>query len=149
MTDLRSETLEALRRYAVRYQESSHHFATWMRLPTTDGVALGEILWAENAGDPLSAARLRLRIGLTSGATNALVNRLEERGLVRRSRESTDRRIVSLRVTETARRQSSGFLGSRAEELDAALADYDSATLTTIRDFLDRFAGILPIGESA
>lgn len=41
MTDLRSQTLEALRHYAVRYQESALHFAAWMELPTSDGVALG------------------------------------------------------------------------------------------------------------
>ncbi|MBO9039029.1 MULTISPECIES: MarR family winged helix-turn-helix transcriptional regulator [Curtobacterium] len=144
MTDLRSQTLEALRHYAVRYQESALHFAAWMELPTSDGVALGEILWAENEGEPMTGTRLARRIGMTSGAANALVNRLEERGLIERSRESTDRRIVTLRVTELTRERSSGFLGARAAELDAALASYDDATLTVVRDFLLRFAAVLP-----
>ncbi|MDD1384107.1 MULTISPECIES: MarR family winged helix-turn-helix transcriptional regulator [Curtobacterium] len=144
MTDLRSQTLEALRRYAVRYQESALRFAAWMELPTSDGVALGEILWAETEGEPMTGTRLARRIGMTSGAANALVNRLEERGLIMRSRESADRRVVTLRVTELTRERSSGFLGSRAAELDEAIGSYDDDTLTVVRDFLLRFAAVLP-----
>ncbi|MCS6576221.1 MarR family transcriptional regulator [Curtobacterium flaccumfaciens pv. flaccumfaciens] len=144
MTDLRSQTLEALRRYAVRYQESALRFAAWMELPTSDGVALGEILWAETEGEPMTGTRLARRIGMTSGAANALVNRLEERGLIMRSRESADRRVVTLRVTELTRERSSGFLGSRAAELDEAIGSYDVDTLTVVRDFLLRFAAVLP-----
>ena len=144
MTDLRSQTLEALRHYAVRYQESALHFAAWMELPTSDGVALGEILWAETEGGPMTGTRLARRIGMTSGAANALVNRLEERGLIVRSRESADRRVVTLRVTDLTRERSSGFLGSRAAELDEAIGSYDDDTLMVVRDFLVRFAAVLP-----
>ncbi|MBT1610048.1 MULTISPECIES: MarR family winged helix-turn-helix transcriptional regulator [Curtobacterium] len=149
MTDLRSQTLEALRHYAVRYQESALHFAAWMELPTSDGVALGEILWAETEGEPMTGTRLARRIGMTSGAANALVNRLEERGLIMRSRESADRRVVTLRVTELTRERSSAFLGSRAAELDEAIGSYDDDTLTVVRDFLFRFAAVLPQDDTA
>jgi DNA-binding MarR family transcriptional regulator len=144
MSELRIQTLEALRHYAVRYQESAHRFAAWMDLPMSDGAALGEVMWAENEGSPLSAARLRWRIGMTSGATNALVKRLEGRGLLVRSRESVDRRIVTLRPTDAARARSDGFFGARAEELERALGRYDDATLEAVREFLVRLADVLP-----
>nr|WP_256985478.1 MarR family transcriptional regulator [Rhodococcus sp. 06-1059B-a] len=144
MSTVRTETLEALRHYAVSYQESAYQLARWMNLPTTDGNALGEIIWAENEGTPLSPAVLSARIGLTSGATTALIDRLEGQDLVRRSRESTDRRSVALRSTPLARERIDPFVRRASTELETALADYDDTTLVVIRDFLLRFAAVLP-----
>lgn len=138
--------LEALHLYAVRYQESAHRLARWMELPTVDGIALGEIVWAEHEGTPLSPTRLSERIGLTTGAANALLTRLEGRGLVARTRESSDRRLVTVRATDDAHRRLEPFLASSARRLEEALGDYDDDTLETIRAFLVRFAGVLPAG---
>ncbi|MBF4631261.1 winged helix-turn-helix transcriptional regulator [Clavibacter michiganensis subsp. phaseoli] len=147
MTDEGTRVLEALRGYAVRYQESAHAFARFMGLPTSDGTALGEILWAERSGLPMTAARLRTRLGMTSGATTALVDRLQARGLVERSRESDDRRIVTLRTTDEVRARSAGFHGPAARELEAAMGEHDDATLAVVRGFLERLTGVLPTGE--
>lgn len=144
MTDARTDVLEALRSYAIRYQESAHHLAAFLELPMNDGAALGEILWAENEGDPLSAARLRWRIGMTSGATNALIKRLEARGLVTRTRESEDRRIVTLRATNEARSRTAPFLEGSAGGLQEALASYSDAELAAHATFLRNLATILP-----
>lgn len=143
-SQVQTQVLEALRGYAVAYQESSLHFARAVGLPTTDGVALGEIVYAEITGAPLSPVGLSRRTGLTSGAVNALVNRLEGHGLVTRSREHDDRRIVSLRPTAEAHERTRAYHGTRAEELQHALASYDDAELAWVRDFLLRFAAILP-----
>ncbi|GGG24378.1 hypothetical protein GCM10007304_42770 [Rhodococcoides trifolii] len=144
MSTPRTEALEALRHYAARYHESTRQLARWMNLPTTDGTALGEILWAEGEGAPLSPAVLSSRIGLTSGATNAVINRLEEQDLVIRSRESSDRRIVTLRATELANARMEPFIRRSADHLEAALDDYDDRTLTVVREFLVRLAAVLP-----
>lgn len=144
MSRVRTETLEALRHYAVSYQESAYQLARWMNLPTSDGNALGEIIWAENEGTPLSPAVLSARIGLTSGATTALIDRLERQELVRRSRESTDRRSVALRSTSLARERIDPFIRRASTDLETALADYDDTTLVVVRDFLLRFAAVLP-----
>ena len=139
-----TSALQALRLYAVRYQESAHLLARFMNLPTTDGTALGEVIWAEREGSPLTPAALSQRVGLTSGATTALINRLEDRGFVTRSRESRDRRTVTLRATEAAHERIEPFLRRSSAALEAALADYDSETLTVVTDFLVRFAAVLP-----
>ncbi|GAA1904138.1 hypothetical protein GCM10009737_01060 [Nocardioides lentus] len=144
MVDVRSEVLEALRGYAVAYQDAGHAFARAMELPATDGLALGELLYAQRCGAPLSPAGLSRRMSMTSGATNALVNRLEARGLVTRSREHDDRRIVTLRPTAAAHERANAFYGPQGEALEAALASYDADELARVRDFLVRFAGILP-----
>ena len=144
MTTPRQHLLEALRHYALSYQESTRELARRMDLPTVDGTALGEILWAEYDGAPLSPGRLSTRVGLTSGATNALVNRLEALGLVSRSRESDDRRVVTLRTTEVARERAAVFLDPSAAALEAALDEYDDVTLETVGSVLVRLAAVLP-----
>jgi DNA-binding MarR family transcriptional regulator len=144
MTTPRTQVLEALRHYAVTYQESAHQLARWMDLPTADGTALGEVIWAEREGAPLSPARLASRIGLTSGATTALLNRLEAQGLVARSRESADRRVVTLRATEQAHERVAPFLRRGGAALQAALDEYDDAALVAVHEFLVRFAAVLP-----
>ncbi|MCH1868180.1 MarR family winged helix-turn-helix transcriptional regulator [Nocardioides sp. CFH 31398] len=141
---LHVEVLEALRGYAVAYQESTLHFARSVGLPTTDGVALGEVVYADLTGAPLSPAGLSRRTGLTSGAVNALVNLLAQHGLLTRTREHDDRRIVSLRPTAEALERAQAYYGTRAEELQDALASYDHEELRRVRDFLVRFAAILP-----
>lgn len=136
--------LEALRRFAIGYHQAAFSFAAWMRLPNTEGVALGEIMWAENAGTPLSPGRLSERVGLTSGATNALIKRLEERGLVQRSREHTDGRIVTLRATEHAHRAAAPHLDRSRAALDAATTDVAPRTLTAVERFIDDILEVMP-----
>lgn len=144
MSESAGRMLESLRAYVVAYQESTHDLARWMGLPLTDGAAFGEVLWAELAGRPLSPARLSERVGLTSGATNALVNRLERDGMVARSRESDDRRVVTLRATPAARRRAEEFTTQAGLALRALLAEHDDAHLDAVRTTLDRFAAVLP-----
>lgn len=144
MRGIENEVLEALRDYVVAYQDSSHDFVRHMGLPVTDGTALGEILYAEQVGAPLSPTALGRRIALTSGATNALVNRLEQRGLVVRSREHEARRVVTLRPSDVARREGGRFFGAAGDHLRSSLASYAESDLVVVRDFLQRHAGILP-----
>lgn len=70
---------------------------------------------------PLAPARIATALGLTSGSVTALLDRLEARGFVARSRDPDDRRAlrVSLQavVFETVGRLYLGF----AEELRAAV----------------------------
>lgn len=144
MSETAARMLEALRAYVVAYQESVHDLARWMGLPLTDGAAFGEVLWGELTERPLSPARLSERIGLTSGATTALVNRLERDGVVARSRESDDRRVVTLRATPAARRRAEEFTTQAGLALQALVAQHDDAHLDAVRTTLDRFAAVLP-----
>src|SRR5450631_623229 len=54
-------------------------------------------------GRALTAGQLGAAAGLTTGATTALLDRLEARGYVRRVRDNTDRRRVRIEVTRSAR----------------------------------------------
>lgn len=121
--------------YAVNFNETIRHLGDWMALPTSDATALAEVIWAEQAGEPLTPARLGKRIGMTSGATTNLINRLEAGGHLVRSRESADRRAVTLRATpaSTARAEQFFVLG---HELDAVLDDAAPGRLEVVEAFL-------------
>jgi DNA-binding MarR family transcriptional regulator len=132
----RARVLQLLRSYTDTHVELTRHLAGALGVHATDAVAVAEILWAEAEGSPLSPARLSDRIGLTSGSTATLLNRLETAGLVVRSREDADRRIVRLRLTPRARSRTEEFLGVTGERLDRALDGYDDEILARLEQLL-------------
>lgn len=130
--------MEALRDWVVASTELNQHLADWTGLPTTDANALGQIIYAAEGGRPLSPARLARRIGMTSGATTTLLNRLERTGHVERSRESDDRRRVTLRPSEGAREIARRFSMTASTEIAATLRGAEPGDLRTATAFLHR-----------
>lgn len=130
--------MHRLRDWAVAFDELNRHLGAWVGLSPTDANALGQVLWAERAGAPLSPAQLARQIGMTSGATSVLVDRLEAAGHVTRHRESVDRRRVTLRTTETARAANEAFLGFAGQEVAGALRGSDAEEVRAALAFLDR-----------
>ncbi|MBT0768477.1 MarR family transcriptional regulator [Kineosporia sp. J2-2] len=139
----RLDLLDRLRSYAGLYAEMARLTARRLSLHTTDVNALVEVLWAERTGEPLTPARLAERVGLTSGATNALVNRLETAGYVTRSREHTDRRQVTLRATPTARERTEQIYTRPAELFEATFARLDPATVRAMIGAMDLLTATL------
>ncbi|MBF4591452.1 MarR family winged helix-turn-helix transcriptional regulator [Curtobacterium sp. VKM Ac-1395] len=130
--------MHRLRDWAVTFDELNRHLSTWMDLPVSDANALGQIVWAEQGGDPLSPARLARLIGMTSGATSILIDRLEAAGHVARHRESTDRRRVALRPTDAARAESARFLGFAGSEIAETVQGTDPEETRVVIAFLGR-----------
>ncbi|MDG4669350.1 helix-turn-helix domain-containing protein [Mycobacterium sp. 236(2023)] len=128
--------LELLRAYSADYTYLNRHLAAWLGVHTADAAAYAEILYAQDRGAPLTPALLARRLAMTSGATTSLLNRLEAAGLIVRSRESQDRRVVTLRSDPAIKREAPRFFGPLGHLLDAVLADYSE-------DFLDEVAGVI------
>ncbi len=137
-TLLQIEVMQRLRDWAVGFGEMHRHLAAWMRLPVSDANALGQITWAAEAGTPLSPAELSRRIAMTTGATTILLNRLESAGHVQRSRESSDRRRVTLRPTPAAREHARRFLAFAGTEIAATLRTADPEELRVVTAFLSK-----------
>lgn len=127
---------DALRAYGESYGQLARAFAASAGLHSTDATALIEILRGEEQGTPLSPARLGDRIGLTSGATSTLLNRLEEAGHVVRTRVHADRRIVTLHSTPGIHATAEAFFGPLDERITAVTAGYPP-------EFLDQFITLL------
>jgi DNA-binding MarR family transcriptional regulator len=132
------EVMHRLHDWVVGFGEVNGHLAAWMQLPGSDANALGQIVWAAEAGAPLSPAELARRIGMTSGATTVLLNRLEAAGHIRRSRESADRRRVTLRPVPQARERARAFLVRAGAEVAATLRTTPDDDLRTVIAFLSR-----------
>jgi MarR family transcriptional regulator, organic hydroperoxide resistance regulator len=132
------QVMERLRTYAADYTELTRHLARWLGVHSADAAAFAEILYAEDMGRPLTPARLARRIGLSSGATSSLLNRLERADLLTRTREHADRRVVTLRSVPSVGEQAGGFFDPLARRVSAVLAETPTETLRAFDDLLDR-----------
>ena len=84
---------------------------------------------------PMTAGELAQRARLSPGATTTIVDRLEEKGLARRTRDTADRRRVLLEVTPELRRRGEQLYG-KPEDAGAALAMYSDEQLEFLTQFM-------------
>ncbi|MEW2065466.1 MarR family transcriptional regulator [Streptomyces sp. NPDC007346] len=128
--------MDGLRAFGANYTEFTRRFANWLGLHSTDAMALVEILYAEDKGTPLSPARLSERVSLSSGATAILLKRLEQAGHIVRTRESTDRRVVTLRSSPEIRPRAEAFFGPYTERMAEAMAAYSPHEIRRFEGFI-------------
>jgi DNA-binding MarR family transcriptional regulator len=87
-----------------------------------------------------------LGIGLPN--VTGLVDRMEERGLVERSRDPDDRRVVHVRLTESGRRIPDGMEGLQRDLLGRVVRELDQDTmercLAVVRE-VETEAGPMPV----
>ncbi|WP_454197011.1 MarR family winged helix-turn-helix transcriptional regulator [Nocardia sp. Marseille-Q1738] len=143
IAEQRERLVEGLRAYGASFTELGRRFAVELGVHTTDAFALLEISSAEAMGTPLSPALLGKRIRLTSGAMTALLNRLERAGYVTRTREHADRRVVTLRSSESVKQIGDEYFGPLNARQDAVLAEYPPEVLRQFEDFLSRMRATL------
>jgi len=130
------QLLDGLRTYPATYTYVTHQLARWLGVHPADANAFAEVLYAEDRGDPLSPARLAARISLSSGATTSLLNRLERAGLVVRSREHADRRIVTLRSVEAVTTRAWAFFEPLARRVEDVRGQFTAEELRTVGRFV-------------
>jgi hypothetical protein len=73
---------------------------------------------------------------VNSASTTALIDRLERLELVRRERDTRDRRRVLLTVTDGAVTLGWSFFGPLISEMVASMRTFDEEDLATVRRFL-------------
>ena len=134
--------VDALRVYADEAARMDHAFAHAQGLHHTDGAALLAVRRAERAGEPLSPGRLGLELDLSSGATTAVLDRLERRGHLHRHRDRADRRRVTLYQGPAGAAVACAFAGPLVTAVGAALADYTDDELALAARFLSDMTGI-------
>ncbi len=92
---------------------------------------------------PMTAGRLAMAARLTSGAITAVLDRLERDGLVRRVRDTTDRRRVMVETTPEVMRRAAPVFGPLAEDGMAQMNRYTDDELELIVEFLERSRAML------
>jgi DNA-binding MarR family transcriptional regulator len=97
-TELLKKIDETLRKVSAQSVLISDLVARLVGLNSTDLECLDLLLLA----GPATAGRLGEHTGLTSGATTAVIDRLERAGFVRRRRDENDRRRVLVEIVKSS-----------------------------------------------
>jgi len=92
---------------------------------------------------------LATKLGVTPGDITGLVNKLEDAGLVTRTRTRADRRVVELRPTAKARRRIEAAHAAAVESLLEAFGEWSTEEIVDLKSRLERltatrFAGPRP-----
>jgi DNA-binding MarR family transcriptional regulator len=114
---------------AVRFQIA---IADQLRMPLTDIHAIGAVLEFGAIG----VRRLADLMGMTTGATTRLVDRLEQRGFVVREPDPDDRRRVVLRAVPERVAEVARYFDPIGERWSEQLAGYDEEQLRFLVEFL-------------
>lgn len=133
---MREDLVRLLREYAAEAERLGQAFADSHHMHPTDLNALLAVMHADQTGVPLTPGRLGHHLGLSSGATTAVVDRLERAGHVHRERDERDRRRVTLHYGDAASAVGSAYFGPLGLRMDHMLAAYSVAELSVVRRFL-------------
>jgi len=87
---------------------------------------------------PGTATQVARSVGCDTGATTRMLDRLEDKGLLRRVRSTDDRRVQQLELTEDGRNAAAIVPYVIADVLNAHLADLSHEEVDQLRDLLQR-----------
>ena len=130
--ELIGDLFEAVRANQLATDKMDDTAARGMGVNRTDSRALDII---ERLG-PVTAGKLSVDAGLTSGAVTAVIDRLVEKGYVQRVADPDDRRRVLIEKTAKLDAVSKRFYGPLAERSLPLLDKFSNAELETIVRFL-------------
>ncbi|MGW0818266.1 MarR family winged helix-turn-helix transcriptional regulator [Streptomyces viridiviolaceus] len=130
------DLVHVLRAVTVEFDLLGAEFAARHGLHPTDVRALIHLLDAARGDTPATPGWLGRQMRLNSAGTTALVDRLERLELVRRTKDTVDRRRVLLEVEEKATELGWSFFGPVIAEVVAVTEGFDTGELETVRNFL-------------
>jgi len=102
----------------------------------TDLVALAHVMDAGRQGEHLTPGELAAALNLSAPATSALLTRLEAVGHVQRTHASSDRRRVSIEMTNDAMAVGRRVFGPLGVEMRAAIDGYSPEEQEVVLRFL-------------
>ncbi len=133
--DLKKRALMAVRDYGVNLTRLQNATGDRMGLNVTDMQCL-RLLFLKGTATPTELAR---HTGLTSGATTAMLDRLEKAGLIERRPNPNDRRGTLISpVKSAAEKVAAGFESARKAQ-EELISSYSEEELEIISDAFERF----------
>ena len=135
-SELKQRTLNAVRDYGVNLTLFRNAVSEWAGLNTTDMECL-RLLFLKGISTPTELAR---HTGLTSGATTAMLDRLEKAGLIRRQPNPDDRRGTLIKPDEKAAEKAASWFESARKAQDELVESYSEKELVIVADVFERFA---------
>src|SRR5664279_562856 len=133
--DAKKLALNAVRDYGVQLTLFRNAMNAWVGLNATDMECL-RLLFLKGVSTPSELAR---HTGLTSGATTAMLDRLEKAGLIERRPNPDDRRGTLIDHTKTSDEKAASWFESARKAQDELISSYSEKELEIIVDVFERF----------
>ena len=134
-TDLKKRALMAVRDYGVNLTQFRNAMSEWAGLNATDMECL-RLLFLKGIATPSELAR---HTGLTSGATTAMLDRLERAGLIERQPNPDDRRGTRIAPVKSSAEKVASWFESARKAQDELISSYSEKELEIISDVFERF----------
>jgi DNA-binding MarR family transcriptional regulator len=134
-TDLKQRALIAVRDYGVHLTLFRNAMSEWAGLNVTDMECL-RLLFIKGIATPSELAR---HTGLTSGATTAMLDRLENAGLIERRPNPEDRRGTLIVPEKSGADKVALWFESARKAQDELISGYSEGELEIIVDVFERF----------
>ena len=134
-TDLKKRALMAVRDYGVNLTQFRNAMNEWAGLNATDMESL-RLLFQKGIATPSELAR---HTGLTSGATTAMLDRLEKAGLIERRPNPDDRRGTLITPGKSSAEKVASWFESARNAQEKLISSYSESELEIIADIFERF----------
>ncbi len=133
--DLKKRAQAAVRDYGIHLTLFRNAVNEWAGLNATDMECL-RFLFLKGVATPSELAR---QTGLTSGATTAMLDRLEKAGMLERRPNPDDRRGTLITPAKGAAERAASWFESARIAQDELLSSYSESDLEIIADVFERF----------
>jgi DNA-binding MarR family transcriptional regulator len=131
--------LDALRAVGAGIDRYRQTVAARLDLGSAELITIGQLHHQE----PMRAAQIGSRTGLTPGSVTALLDRLEARGYIRRTTPEHDRRGRQIYLTTTGRALGDGIVAPLVPALDSIADDIGSNGSQTVITVLNMITEVL------
>ena len=133
---MKIRALMAVRDYGVNLTQFRNAMNEWAGLNATDMECL-RLLSQKGTATPTELAK---HTGLTSGATTAMLDRLEKAGLIERRPNPNDRRGTLIAPEKSSSAKMAAWFESARNAQDTLMSTYSDSELEIIADVFERFA---------
>ena len=135
-TDLKKRALIAVAEYGAHLTMFRNAMSEWAGLNISDMECL-RLLFQKGIATPSELARFT---GLTSGATTAMLDRLEKAGLIERRPNPDDRRGTLIAPAQSSAEEAASWFESARNAQDKLISSYSESQLEIISNVFERFA---------
>ncbi|MBL8079321.1 MAG: MarR family transcriptional regulator [Anaerolineales bacterium] len=133
--ELKKRALIAVAEYGAHLTMFRNAMSEWAGLNITDMECL-RLLFQKGIATPSELARFT---GLTSGATTAMLDRLEKAGLIERRPNPDDRRGTLIAPTKSSNEKVAAWFQAARKAQDELISSYSEGELEIISDVFERF----------
>ena len=132
--DLVEKVILGARQYGISNVLFRNAVGERLGLNVTDMECLG-LLFHKEIATPSELAR---HTGLTSGATTAMLDRLENSGLIERRPNPSDRRGTLIVLLDSGKKKVGPWFASARQAQDELVSSYTESELNVLADFFEK-----------